>query len=411
MPNSRKIKYWTRKINSSKASWAYTTHDVTGIKCSSPYWRRHYPYMRKISACRVRHRLPAQVLPHMSMHVVADFYTGQRRQKRTYSHREQVTAFLQGLVKESDHVSAIQKLLQDLAQIPLEVTELPNRIRFPDLPMTLLTHPAILQPSSNVATINVTRATYRRPHDQTTSPRFGNRGSGGDGVRGRSRERDDSRERSRSTSAPLQTSRQKDLHKRENQYSMSSATVARRTVIMYQHVSYYHAWRRCWTTSLCIHTKPRNISLSSADPNTPMRRKKANKAAREHIIKVLQSSATHEDIVNQLTGDNSDDEYSASIYRIQHRVQPTPEPTAEIMCCQFVNDLGSTIHPFPHLLQLPERTLCGLTEKSEKSENMTVELIQTQSTRDVTSRTRVRQSVPLETTVFYIISRPRPTTT
>jgi hypothetical protein len=169
-----------------------------------------------------------------------------RRQKRRYSQREHAIMFLQGLLKESDYVSAIQKLLQDLAQIPLEITELSNQFQLPVLPMTLLIHPVTLQPTSHAATINVIRATFRRPVDNSSN--HSTPLSRGDISRGRrSHERDDSRKRSRSTSAASYTSKQQcSPRKDDQQYWTYNVTTVQCMDTMYRHVNGYQEYQQFW---------------------------------------------------------------------------------------------------------------------------------------------------------------------
>ena len=314
--------------------------------------------------------------PHEYACRLADFYTGQRRQKRTYSQREQATMFLQGLVKESDYVSAIQKLLQDLAQIPIEITELPNRFRFPDLPMTLLTHPATLQPNSNPATINVTNATYRRPADQNSS-HSGSRPGSDHKARGRSYDRDASRDRSRSTSTASHTSKQQRSLPKKGRPVLDIQCEGCST--HGHHVSTCKLLPRMAAVLDYITAHPHETKeqLSQFRRLQHPDAKKASTAAREHIIKVLQSAATHEDIADQLTGLNYDHEdYNASIYRIQHGGR-NDEPEVETLYCQFTDDVTSHIHPvkYPRIDKMPVRTV---RPPAPKTSPMTVAIHQTQ---------------------------------
>jgi hypothetical protein len=298
-----------------------------------------------------------------------EFYACQLQHNRTYTVREQATMFLQGMQHATPFTHAATQLLHDMHQIPDDIP-LPLRLAFPNnLPLTLLTSAETMRShSSTSATINVTRSTARTTDDRNPHDRD------------RSRERRPGYDRRSPRDSSMGRDSSAGRSARSTPHRPTSATTIPRPTVRNPDVQCAACATNGHTAMDCrqlpkIAACIEYITTHPTESNATVRQYRRTqhpehrRMARDRIINVLQTrlqQGTLEDdegmeaIVDQLTGDYSDDDYLAPIFHLRAET-PQTLPDSHWMAnislpMLTTEEIRRTIHPvtYPDISELSD---------------------------------------------------------
>ncbi|KAI2502314.1 hypothetical protein MHU86_12118 [Fragilaria crotonensis] len=318
-----------------------------------------------------------------------EFYACQLQHNRTYTVREQATMFLQGMQHATPFTHAATQLLHDMHQLP-EGVPLPLRLAFPNnLPLTLLTSAETMRShSSTSATINVTRSTPRTVDDRNSHDRD------------RSRERRPGYDRRPPRDSSVGRESSAGRSTRSTPQRPLSTTAAPRPTARNPDVQ----CAACATnghTALDCRQLPKiaacmeYITAHPTEANSTLRQYRRaqhpehRRMARDRIINVLQTrlqQGTLEDddedieaIVDQLTGDYSDDDYIAPIFHLRAET-PQTLPDSHWMAQMSVptlrtEEICTSIHPvkYPDISEFMDTKRLNRIRYPIQQENIVVQ--------------------------------------